>query len=472
MKKEKKILFILVLVLSLILLSTSVFAATIASEKTVMQLVEDNTCTINMDDLASVERKVANFDATNKQIDLTLKVTANLKEAENLKSEVFLVIDNSQSMGETLASGLTRLQAVTNSAKALASSLMKDTNMKVGIVSFSSGAEEGTITDAKLRLTPSATEADVLLAIDNVANDTTLGTRTNIDAGITLANQNFSVDSGNKYIVLLTDGVPNNSLGTSLSYSGQTAANTKAKLLQIADSDVKIITVMAELIDAVEPTSNKTYKDLAEEIFGTTTTPTVGKYYYVSDSEIENTISTKILEDIKPTTGITSLKNINIYDYFTDEIINNFDFSYVSAPTKGSISDKIDLENKNIKWHLEELKFGESAEVTYRLKAKENIDETILNKVLDTNKKLEVTVDNTFDKNDTSTEKLYNSTVTPKIKLTKQEEKPVNKVDNSIANSIIPQTGSTSAGTISMIVILMITAGIGIRLFIMNRNEK
>ena len=66
-----------------------------------------------------------------------------------------------------------------------------------------------------------------------------MGPRTNIDAGLTLANQNFSEDCQSKYIVLLTDGVPNTAVGgPTQTYSGETATKTRATLQNITEEGV------------------------------------------------------------------------------------------------------------------------------------------------------------------------------------------------------------------------------------------
>lgn len=49
------------------------------------------------------------------------------------------------------------------------------------------------------------------------------GARTNIDAGLQVARNNFSTEGTlNKYLILLTDGVPNTAVGgPTMTYSGE-----------------------------------------------------------------------------------------------------------------------------------------------------------------------------------------------------------------------------------------------------------
>ena len=115
----KKKIFSVILLL-IVLLSTSVFAATINSEKAKLEIVENNICTINITDEAIFEKKLIDYDLTKKEITIGLKVTNNAIPPLDKPSEIVLVIDNSLSMDETIATGGTRMEAVADSAKLLA----------------------------------------------------------------------------------------------------------------------------------------------------------------------------------------------------------------------------------------------------------------------------------------------------------------------------------------------------------------
>ena len=69
--------------------------------------------------------------------------------------------------------------------------------------------------------------------------------------------------------------------------------------------------------DAVANPSTKTYNQIVEEIFGTQAKPTIGNFYYISDDKITDTI-TNIYKALLPISK--SITNINVKDYFTDEI--------------------------------------------------------------------------------------------------------------------------------------------------------
>lgn len=462
MKKLNKIISILLILL--FVLSTTILATTTSSDKAKLEIVENNVCTISINNVAKFEKKIIDYNLEEKELTLELKVSNTAETLLNKPSEIFLVIDNSLSMKEEISTGVTRLEAVTDSATTLANELLKIETVKVGIVSFSTGDEEGTITDANLLITPTAVKDNVTSAISTISNGD-LGVRTNIDAGITLANQNFSEDCENKFIVLLTDGVPNATIGGPiLTYSGETATKTKAKLQQIDSEGVTIFSVMTGVPNIEEPTSGKTYKALAEEIFGTQENPTVGKFYYIPDSKINETITETVLSNFIDTSANT-LTNLKIYDYFPQEIIDNFDFNYVTSPNIGKVSSKIDLENKCIIWTIDSLEPGDVANLSYKLTLKENINTDILDKIINTNNKVDITANQivTDDGENTLT-----SDVTPKVKIT-VPEKPV---DNTTADTDIPQTGSNNLSFIFIALLVVSCIYFIIRINIINKTLK
>ena len=147
---------------------------------------------------------------------------------------------------------------------------------------------------------------------------------------------------------------------------------------------------MTGVPDVEEPSTGITYKELAQEIFGTTEEPTVGKFYYIPDSEIEKTVCETIFNDFSSVSKNT-LTNLKIYDYFPQEIVDNFDFSYVTEPTKGTISSSIDLQNNLIVWTIDKLEPQENIIVSYKLTLKDKVNDKILGVVLNTNEKVEIT---------------------------------------------------------------------------------
>lgn len=457
MKNVKKLLSSILLFLFVITFSFSTSATNITQGTTTLELVDDTVCTINVDDVAKFEKKITAFDKEERSATLTLTVT-NTKVSESITKpvEIFLVIDNSASMRANNVGDITREQAVINSANTLVDKLFAaNSQSKVGVVSFSSldttkGETEGTINDGKLLLTLSNSKTDVKSAISSIPT-TNAGPRTNIEAGITIASQNYSSNENtNRYIVLLTDGVPNNDIdGTFATYSGTVAARTKAKLQSIEQSGIKIIGAMIGLDgETVEMQTNKTYQALAEEVFGTTSAPTISSYYYINDTadEIESTIVNKIYSNIIIEKDNT-LKNIKIKDYFPQEIIDNFNFEYVASPNIGEVTQEVNTNDNSITWTISELKEGETATLSYKLTLKEDYNKEIVDKILPTNTNVDITGE---DSDGNSYEK--SSTDSPKVKVLYTI--PVADTDNTVAPTDIPQTGEDTS------VAFVITVGI------------
>ena len=98
---------------------------------------------------------------------------------------------------------------------------------------------------------------------------------------------------------------------------------------------------------------------------------------------------------------------------FPQEIIDNFEFAYVSNATHGNISAQVDPTTNSITWTIPELAIGETATVQYTLKLKEDFDSSIVNKILDTNERVDISY---TDPNGATQEKT--SDVTPKLRLT------------------------------------------------------
>ena len=454
MKIKNKLKLVSVLSVLLLLISSTCFAVT-SNKDVKMEIVENNVCTIKINDYTNFEKKITDYDLEKKEITIGLKVTNTAEPVFDKPTEIFLVIDNSLSMRDNVTATANRLKVVTDSAKKLATELLNNENVKIGIVKFSTGDNEGSITDATLITTPTNISDTVMSAITDIAEGE-LGPRTNIDAGITLASQNFGSTCENKYIILLTDGVPNTAIdGPILTYSGEVETKTKAKLLSLENADINIFAMMTGVQNVEEPTTGLTYKELAERVFGTSEEPTVGKFYYIPDSQIEKTVCETILEDMAPGTDST-LTNLKIYDYFPQEIVDNFNFSYVTKPTKGTISEDIDLQNNMIVWSIDKLEPGESANVSYKLTLKENVDDKIINKILNTNTKVDITADEITTEDGSN---IISSDVTPKIRLVRDT-----------SPTPIPQTGTASTIAVIAAGLIALALVFGIKILVINRK--
>ena len=448
----KKSVFI-TLFLILILITNISFAD---YETVTMTVVEEPVCTIEIGENSKFEKKLVEKNLNNKEVTLQLQVT-NEETSLQPTGEIMLVIDNSMSMEETVEGTTTREDLVIESANTLVNTILDgNEHLKVGVVSFSTNADvskEGTIEDANLVLDLSSDPQALVSAISNIQYT---GPRTDLESGLSLASQYFTEEDNNKYVIVLTDGVPNVALNyDGIYYSDDVINKTKAQLQALDTAGYNVITMLTGISnpDSVPATrqDDKTYGDIIEEIFGTESAPTVGKFYYVQDSEIEQTITDDIYNDLLPIEQV--LTDIVITDYFPQEIIDNFDFAYVSEPNIGNISAEVNTENNSITWTISELRPGETATVQYKLSLKEDFDSSIVGKILDTNEKVDISY---TDLDGETVE--YTSDVTPKLKLTE------------------PPVKLPAAGTPLMITLFVAVVGVIIYSFVrfntLNNNMK
>lgn len=448
----KKTFFVTVFLIAILVTTLS-----FASYSTVtMEVVEEPVCTIDISENSKFEKKLISKDLANKEVTLQLQVT-NGEDYSKPTGEIILLIDNSLSMEEKISTeenAPSRKDVVFQSAQTLVTNLLQDNDkLKVGAVRFSSNEDvdkEASLEDASLvhELTNDATALNTAIA-GIEAN----GPRTDLDAGLEVARSQFSNEENNKYLIILTDGVPNLAIGNNDYFSPEVVDTTKQKLSSISSSGINVITMLTTIDneDGSPTNDDRTYKSIIDEIFGTEDNPNAGKFYYIDDNEIEKTITEDIYNDLLPVSK--SLTNIKIVDYFPKEIIDNFDFAYVSNANIGEISAEVDKTNNSITWTIPELKSGETATVQYKLKLKENFDSSIVGKILDTNEKVDITYTD-FDGNPGN----KTSEVTPKLKLSE------------------PPAELPKAGITGLVAVTALAVGIliffGIKLKTLNKDIK
>lgn len=431
------------LCLLLILISTTVFASTPVK----MEIVENNICNIKLNENSNFEKKIVSSELDKKQVTLQLQVN---NDAINKvpEGELMLVIDSSNSMNETINdTSTTRKDLVLNSAQKLVENLLtlNSSTLKIGVVTFSASQEA----------TEMGTEKDAQLVSDFSNDLTTLkakissiegtGAYTDLDAGLKLAQKTFTTEKNNKYLIVLTDGVPNMNVGNSdllkIESLEKVISTTNETLKSLKDINVISLLTGIKSEDATvrtDGTNSYTYGQVIQGVFGTPTNPTIGKFYKIDDTEIEKTITEQIYADLIPVEQ--TLKDITIVDYFPQYIVDNFEMAYVKGVNNLNISSKIDKETNSITWTIPELKAGETLKVQYTLTLKDTFDEKIIDQILDTNQKVEINYKD-FD----NTAKTTKSDVTPKIKLTEvKQEVPKTEPtqDNTKAPEELPKTGA------------------------------
>ncbi len=431
------------LCLLLILISTTVFASTPVK----MEIVENNICNIELNENSKFEKKIISSELDKKQVTLQLQINNNAIN-ELPEGELMLVIDSSDSMNTKVTDTTTRKELVLNSANKLVENLLSinSSTLKIGVVTFSASQEQsemGTEKDAQL-VTTFTNDLKTLKTKISAIEGT--GAYTDLDAGLKLAQKTFTAEKNNKYIIVLTDGVPNMNVGNSdlvkIEALEKVISTTKETLLSL--KNINVISLLTGIDDEkatvrTDGTNSYTYGQVIEGVFGTEEKPTVGKFYKIHDNEIEKTIKEEIYSDLVPISK--TLTDITVVDYFPKEIIENFNMAYVQGTDTSKISTSIDKETNSITWTIPKLEAGKSISIQYTLTLKNEFNEKIIGEILNTNQKVDIDFKD-FDSN----KQTKTSNVSPKIKLTKieqSEKKPVEpKKDDTKSSEELPKTGT------------------------------
>ena len=368
----------------------------VCASSSLIEKVKEESTPITSDD-GTLSKKITNLNQATNEITIQLNFKSKDSKAIKENTEIIFLMDNSTSMNTGVGStAVSRKRKVINSTKELINNISKNNaNTKMGVISFSSSANVlQNLTNNKEQL---------LNACDNFAKQSASGD-TNMIAGINLAKSSFTASANNKILILLTDGLP--------SSNGQAVKNS------LKDEKVYIITTLVGLENAKD-----TEKTTINDIFGSAENPVANKFYNISDSEIEQTI------------------------------VNNI---YISTknPSKGSVSKEKDY----ILWNIPEIKSSETVSLEYVLKLKEKYDKSIINKIIDTNKKVEFKY-NDF-KNNSQTKTMEDS---PQIKVKENEiedKKSENNnniligSDNTTANKVLSNAGSQNTILVILAIII------------------
>ncbi len=218
-----------------------------------MSVVEEPVCTIELGENSKFEKKLIQKDLTNKEVTLQLQVS-NEELSQKATGEIMLVVDTSVSMNEKVPNGQTRKEAVFESAKILVDKLLQGNDqLDIGIVSFSSNsdvAKEGTLEDATVVSTLTKDASALSSAISGIE---ATGVRTALQSGLELASQQFTNKENDKYIIVLTDGLPNISLGfDGVYYSDNVYNDTKQELQKLDNQGIHIITMLTQITNPDE----------------------------------------------------------------------------------------------------------------------------------------------------------------------------------------------------------------------------
>ncbi len=491
-KKTLRIITIALLVVMIFATFSSVFASQVAKGDATMSLVKDEIAsgTFGEQGYGSYRKEKVNFDAEKKLIDIKLTVTNNAPEPSSHEEEipndlpgeiVYLIdISNSMSVNEVTINGqtTTRKQAIIDAAKILTDKLFaQNKDLKVGVVGYATSTntdERGTLKDATIFTESMVSTKEAVDSALDTASTTVMGSTTDVQMGIRAATSLFTDSTtAKKYIVLLTDGIPNvaegviprtfppesGQQGWQSAYDMDVFDPTKAEVKGLKTKGIDLISILIHMTENQLPISTMTrgeletmyevigkdiseagdrptFLDVSKYIFGTETKPTTGTVYYIpTDEEIYDYITEEVYDSMvgEPTKKTVidvpeyELTDIVLKDYFPANIVANFDKAELIAASKGTITSAIDTTDNSITWTIGNLKPGESATYTYRLTLKDTFDSSIIGKNLPTNEKITIT----YKENDKPGEPVEDTRC------------PVVMLD-VIPKKVIPQTGENT----------------------------
>ena len=425
-------------------------------------------------DQGYISKTIVDSNASTGEVTIELKLSNTKKEiSKSNETEIVLVIDNSNSMQSKTAEGKTRKSILLDSAKNLVNTIFDTSNnVKMGVVKFCGETGLWSLYAASVITKSTSQREDIIAGLTTIENKST-ESGTNIQKGLIKAEELFSESNGNKVIILLTDGCPNedgeknNVADSQMVMSNEKyntiLSNTKNELINIDKKGIRLISLMTGVnsndVDKNGNVITSTEDDLQaiKTIFGTEDNPTAGKFYNAKTADISQVIQNDITKDVQEILN-TPLNTVKVTDYFPEDIAKNFEFSYVGNPSIGTVSDSIDSESKTITWDIGTLKGNEVATLKYKLKIKDMKNEQLLNKTISTNEKVVLTYKDTDLKD---YELILSSS--PKIQLSEVKggltstSNKNNEKDNTIAKGILPNTGiNVVISTVSVITIILI----------------
>ena len=461
MKKTFKILLVFTLILLLCSSLAPVFGATVPKAEATMTDVRNEQANISFGQYGKFNKKRTDINLENKTIDITLTVENDYvppaPQAKN--ANIVFLMDASGSMTDTASdhwvtidgTAYNRQEAMFLEANKLANKLLDNSsNVSIAVADFATAwnaADQGIAENDARMITSTFTnsKATIASAFDAVAEDSadhvTPGSRyagkTDVEAGFEVAKNFLNSSSNGKlsnatdYVILITDGVPNTSLGHAVSteeyMSPAQITATRNKIQELESANIKVFSVLIDISETTYCNSatpdnydNLTYRDLAKLVFGKPGASTGTATFFVTDKNltnaIENSVYTSVLPDPVPTVDLT---DVVIKDIMPKNIVDNFDFQIIKGTTSkldnsgkvmssttqeltpaniaGNITPSIDPTTRAITWTFAELPAQTQYTVTYRLSLKENFDESILDIDLPTNE--DVTID--YKENDT-----------------------------------------------------------------------
>ena len=501
---NKKVLTIILVLISIILIGTPISYANIQPKINIIKQSAENMYLEN--EQGYLNKRIISVDNTKGEVNIEVSLANKKEEQENIvyeNTEIFILIPlyhNEEKKNEYA----TYIEEFSEKV------FKENEKTKIGIIGL-----KGTISDGVLdengnlihgendqsEIPGTADDSELVVNLTNEITELTNGIQNmnsentdyyiNLQAGIRFAKDSYS-SNANKILISLYDNVPNIAIGVNnhMEYGGmfseyataeeaiigknkEIVEYTKEEILSLKENNIDFI-----LLRPDDTSFNRKWYDsdtgelildfdgspYVKELYGSLENPTYGKMYSLNNASLETIINDYIYKDVLEKVG-TTIDNTIIKDYFPQEIIDNFDIAF-----KGSENiDTTMLQSEHyITWNIGDVDTNETVTLEYTLKLKNiNGNKEILDKNISVSEKVEV---NYVDYN----EKEQNAVLTssPIIKLTEETANDENENtgtnggtnngnnsstnDDTSATVKFPQTGLVMTLTISIIVL---TAG-------------
>ena len=473
MNKMKKISCVLVIFFMILSINMIGLCAQMKTQLSIIEKASEIKYLQN--DQGYITKSIVDVDSDKGEVTVELKLSNSKKKTEEEK-----IYDNTEiivAVNENIVNKEEKLNTYMSYINTFAEKVFeKNSNTKIGIVGIKGTISDSQKTEDKITIGPNdenkvkGTEdnAEVVVNFSKDIEEIKNGLQnmnaskkvyyTNLQATLRLANNTYS-NEVNKILILLYDNVPDIAIGVKagIEYGGifseyatieeavtgkheKIASNTRSEILSLKEKNVKF-----SLLRPADTSYDETWYNTktgekifdfdgspyVNKIYGTIENPTYGKMYSLDNDNLEKIVTEYIYNDVMDVIA-RDMNKIKIVDYFPDEIIENFDFSYVGNASKGNVSDKIDINTKTIEWDIDNLKGDEVATLKYKLKIKDMQNQKLLNKTIATNEKVILTYNDVDEKGYTIT--LESS---PKIQLSEIKE-----ADTTTATGTLPNTGA------------------------------
>ncbi len=363
-----------------------------------------------------VEKLTQTMDLPNNQGRITKTITD--VDKENLIISVQLKLENLEQEMETTRYNDTEIFIIVpsrfddasqveyaNIVEQLANNIFsKSEKVKIGLIEIcgtTDAAVEGSMDDSRVILEPTRNTEDLLTAIANI--ETNLDYFANLESAIRLAGDSYSPNV-NKILISLFSKAPGSAIGIeNMVFANQETVeekvieknqdivdNTKAAILELNNKNIDLILIRPENTSfdqkwySVE--TNELFLEFdgsafVEELYGTVENPVYGKIYSLENSSLEEVVIGNMYEDVISLIPI-DIRDLVIKDYFSEEILSDFELIYDATSSSGSIEEEINEQKIGIIWSLDRVLGGHTVVLDYKLKLLEEhnipLDEIVI----------------------------------------------------------------------------------------------